>query len=59
MAVEFVEDSEWRKKLKQDADDRCNAALDGKLDEYKAKKAKERSERSTSNGSTKKAKKVD
>ena len=57
--VDRMDNWEWRAQLKKDAEERCNAALDGKLDEYKAKKAEERKERSTASGSTKKAKKTD
>ena len=50
--TEYFDNSEWRTKLRDDADERCKAALDGKLDEHKKKK-------DAAGSSKKKSKKVE
>ena len=52
--VEWCEDTEWRKKMREDADKKSQAGVDGKVDESKA--ARKREEERTAGGSTKKKK---
>ena len=52
--VEWCEDTEWRKKMREDADKKSQAGVDGKVDESKA--ARKREEERTAGGATKKKK---
>ena len=49
--TEYFDNSEWRQRLREEADARCNAALDGKLDDHKKK--------DTAGSTKKKAKKTE